>query len=277
MSENTVGQDAIKDAVRDHYGKVAEDASSSCCGSSDSACCSGGECVTLYTSAELADVPAEAAASSRGCGNPVALASLKPGEVVLDLGSGGGIDVLLASRHVGASGFVYGLDMTDEMLELARKNAQKVGLTNAKFLKGDIEAIPLPDASVDAIISNCVINLAPDKGRALREAFRVLRPGGRLAVSDIVIDGDLAGLPVSESQIRAALGWVGCIAGALTMSQYREYLEKAGFEGIEIKVQHRYSMDDLALIRPLADLTPSVIQMLVSRFASSSITARRPE
>ena len=273
MSDPAVSQDTIKEAVRDHYGKVAQDASSSCCGS---ACCSGGECVTLYSSKELADVPAEAAASSRGCGNPVALASLKPGEVVLDLGSGGGIDVLIASGHVGPTGFVYGLDMTDEMLELARKNAQKVGLTNARFLKGDIEAIPLPDASVDVIISNCVINLAPDKEQALREAFRVLKPQGRLAVSDIVIEGDLKGLPVSESKIRAALSWVGCIAGALTAEQYRIHLEEAGFEDIEIQVQHRYSVEDLASIKPLADLGPLVTKELVGRFTSSSIRARRP-
>ncbi|OGF56045.1 MAG: methyltransferase type 11 [Candidatus Fraserbacteria bacterium RBG_16_55_9] len=276
MSDKATKPEAIKEAVRVHYGEVAKSASrgTSCCASSSDTCCS--EESALYTKEELAKVPNEAASSSRGCGNPVALASLRPGETVLDLGSGGGIDVLLAARRVGPTGFVYGLDMTDEMLELARRNMEKAGITNAAFLKGDIESIPLPDASVDVIISNCVINLAPDKGRALREAFRVLRPGGRLAVSDIVIDPNLEGLSVSEDQIRLALSWVGCIAGALTSRQYAAYLENAGFAEIEIGTEQRYSVEDVAGVKPLAGLAPHVVKELVGRFTSSSITAQRP-
>jgi ubiquinone/menaquinone biosynthesis C-methylase UbiE len=209
----------------------------------------------------------------------VGLAGLRAGEVVLDLGSGGGLDVLLAAQRVGPQGFVYGLDMTDEMLDLARRNAEKTGATNVAFLKGDIERIPLPDASVDVIISNCVINLVPDKGQALREAWRVLRPGGRLAVSDIVIDPNLEGLPVSEAQIRGALSWVGCIAGALTTKEYQALLAKAGFEEIQIEIQHRYSAADLVHLvsqeMPLK-LAPEVLRDLVGRFTSSTITAKRP-
>ncbi len=274
---NGTRPETIKEAVRLHYGKVASSAArdANCCTSSANACCSG-DSAPPYTTDELAQIPAEAAMSSRGCGNPVALANLQPGEIVLDLGSGGGMDVLLAAGRVGATGFVHGLDMTEAMLDLARSNATKAGLTNTEFLKGDIETIPLPDASVDVIISNCVINLTPDKGQALREAFRVLKPGGRLAVSDIVIDPDLHGLPVSEEQIRAALSWVGCIAGALTKSEYQEHLRNAGFEDIEIKIQHRYCTDDVMHIKPLAGLAPHVVEDLVGRFTSSSITARRP-
>jgi ubiquinone/menaquinone biosynthesis C-methylase UbiE len=202
-----------------------------------------------------------------------------PGEVVLDLGAGGGMDVLLAAQRVGPQGFVYGLDMTDEMLELARRNAQKAGATNVAFIKGEIEKIPLPDASVDVIISNCVINLSPDKAEALGEAFRVLRPGGRLAVSDIVIDGDLTELPLSEEKIREALSWVGCIGGALTMREYRQFLEAAGFESVALEVKHLYSIGDVASLVPrelLVSLAPRVLEDLVRRFTSSAITARRP-
>jgi arsenite methyltransferase len=267
----------IKEAVREHYGQVAKRAAqgTGCCGESTAGCCRS-ESTPLYTAQELSEVPAQANVSSRGCGNPVALASLQPGEIVLDLGSGGGLDVLLAARRVGPKGFVYGLDMTDEMLELARRNATKAELRNVAFLKGEIETIPLPDASVDVMISNCVINLSPDKGQALREAFRVLKPGGRLAVSDIVIDPDLHGLPVREEQIRTALSWVGCVAGALTTELYRTHLAEAGFEAIEIKVEHRYSPDDQLSIEALKGLAPGVLRDLMSRFTSSSITARRP-
>src|SRR6266496_3906882 len=227
MSQATINPEAIKASVREHYGKAIQGSAccgasspSSCCGSSATSSCCGSSASAeqvLYGDATLASPYS----TSFGCGNPIALASLKAGEVVLDLGSGGGLDVLLAAKRVGTEGYVYGLDMTDEMLAVARRNAEKAGASNVEFIKGDIENIPLPDASIDTIISNCVINLSPDKGQVLHEAFRVLRPGGRLAVSDIVVDGDLTGLPVSEVQIRAALSWAGCIAGALTMEQYR--------------------------------------------------------
>lgn len=197
---------------------------------------------------------------------------------MLDLGSGGGLDVLLAARRVGPTGYVYGLDMTDEMLAVARRNAAKAGASNVEFLKGDIERIPLPDASVDVIISNCVINLSPDKGEVLCEAFRVLRPGGRLAVSDIVVDGDLDGLPVSEIQIRAALNWAGCIAGALTSAQYRRLLADAGFARVEIDIRQRYTAVDMLAYAPdtLAVLPAAVVDELVGRFTSSSVTAWKP-
>ena len=178
-------------------------------------------------------------------------ASLKPGEVVLDLGSGGGLDVLLAAQRVGSQGFAYGLDMTDEMLDVARRNAEKAGASNVSFLKGDIEAIPLPENTIDVIISNCVINLAPDKGQVLSDAFRVLKPGGRLAISDIVIDGNLDEIPLSEVQIRSGLSWAGCIAGALTRDQYQELLSDAGFGDIAVDARQRYSPEDMLTLSPI--------------------------
>ena len=268
----------IESAVREHYGKRIQ-SSASCCGSSSSCCTDTTSTeVALYGAEAIAALPGDLVTASYGCGNPIALASLRPGEVVLDLGSGGGLDVLLAAQRVGPEGHVYGLDMTDEMLAVARRNAEKAGASNVEFLKGDIEAIPLPDASIDVIISNCVINLAPDKGQTLREAFRVLRPGGRLAVSDIVIDGDLSGLPVSEEQIRAALSWAGCIAGALTMSQYRQLLAEAGFERVSIDVHQRYAPEDLLEESPetLSALPADVVSQLVGRFTSSGVTAWTP-
>ncbi|MCU0493355.1 MAG: arsenite methyltransferase [Chloroflexaceae bacterium] len=262
-------QDAetIKASVRDHYGNAIQQRSS-CCGTNSTA-------IELYGSETVAQLSDDVSAPSFGCGNPIALASLKPGEVVLDLGSGGGLDVLLAAQRVGAQGFVYGLDMTDAMLETARRNVAKAGVTNVEFRKGDIEAMPLPDASVDVIISNCVINLAPDKGQVLREARRVLRHGGRLAVSDIVVDGSLAELPVSEAEIRAALSWVGCIAGALTVEEYKRLLFAAGFSTAEIVIQQHYSPEYLLRNQPeaLGKLSPEVVAALVGRFASGSITA----
>jgi len=217
------------------------------------------------------------AEASWGCGNPTAIAALQPGEVVLDLGSGGGLDVMLAARKVGATGFVYGVDMTDEMLALATRNAAKAGVSNVEFRKGQIEAIPLPDASVDVIISNCVINLSPDKGQTLRDALRVLRPGGRLAVSDIVVDGTLDDLPVSEAQVRGALSWAGCVAGALSIDDYRRLLADAGFEAIQIDVKHRYTLAELGQENG-GDLPfpQDLAEQLVDRFTSSNIAARRP-
>ena len=233
--------------------------------------------VPLYDAADLSLVPDDMSGMSLGCGNPTAIAALKPGEVVLDLGSGAGLDVMLAARKVGPTGFVYGVDMTDEMLALARRNAAKAGATNVEFRKGHIEAIPLPDQSVDVIISNCVINLSPDKGQTLTEAFRVLRPGGRLAVSDIVVDGRLDDLPVSEAQIRTALSWAGCIAGALTIDQYKELLTAAGFEEIEVDRQaplHAGGADRRPGRRG-RDAPARSSPQLVDRFTSSNISARR--
>jgi SAM-dependent methyltransferase len=232
----------LKDAVRQKYGEAARQASSadrtSCCGAAQSGCA---DPVTsnLYEISETAGLPREALAASLGCGNPTALAELRPGETVLDLGSGGGIDVLLSAKRVGPSGKVYGLDMTDEMLALARENQRKAGATNVEFLKGDLEDIPLPEASVDVIISNCVINLSPDKDRALREAFRVLRPGGRFAVSDIVVRGE-----VPESIRKSVELWIGCVAGAMEESEYRVRLSAAGFADIEIVPTRVYTSED---------------------------------
>jgi arsenite methyltransferase len=288
MSQATINPEEIKASVREHYGKAIQGSSccgpsspSSCCGSSATSSCCGSSASTeqlLYGDATLATLPDDVVTTSFGCGNPIAIASLNPDEVVLDLGSGGGLDVLLAAKRVGASGYAYGLDMTDEMLAVARRNAERAGATNVEFLKGDIEAIPLPDNSIDVIISNCVINLSPDKGQVLHEAFRVLKPGGRLAVSDIVIDGDLAGLPVSEEQIRAALSWAGCVAGALTSAQYRQILSAAGFTTIDVDVRQRYTVEDLGGDSPsaLEQLDPQVAQDLVGRFTSSSVTAWKP-
>jgi len=288
MDQATQDSTTIKDMVREHYGSRIQSATSSCCGpSAESSCCSGssgGNCcdtpteVALYGSETLATLPADVTTTSFGCGNPIALASLKPGEVVLDLGSGGGLDVLLAAQRVGPAGYVYGLDMTDEMLAVARRNAEKAGAPNVEFIKGDIERIPLPDNSIDVILSNCVVNLSPDKGQVLHEAFRVLRPGGRLAISDIVVDGDLTNLPVSEVQIRAALSWAGCIAGALTIDQYRQLLADAGFTQVEIDIRQRYTAEDLFGDAPetLSALPAEVVNALVGRFTSSAVTALKP-
>ena len=262
---------AIRADVTSYYGDVAQlqlegSPSSDCCGSD------------LYLGEDLTDLPAAAVNSSRGCGNPHVIASLRPGEVVLDLGSGGGLDVLLAARQVGEGGYVYGVDMTDRMLELARGNAAKTGAANVEFRKGDLEELPLADDSVDVIISNCVVNLTPDKGRALREAFRVLKPGGRLAISDIVVDGDLDDLPVSENEIRAGLSWAGCIAGALSATELTRLLEAAGFENIAITFEHRYNSSEFLGDLPpsLSGLTDAVLAELIQRFTSSSIRARKP-
>jgi arsenite methyltransferase len=215
----------IKEAVREKYGQMARQAESG-----EKACC---DTVTanLYADAELAGIPEAAANASLGCGNPTMLAQLHEGETVLDLGSGGGIDVLLSARRVGPTGKAYGLDMTDEMLALARENQRKAGVKNVEFLKGEIENIPLPDAAVDVIISNCVINLSADKGRVLREAFRVLKPGGRFAVSDIVHRGD----PIPDDLRKNVEAWIGCVAGALEESEYRSLLSRAGFKDVDVE------------------------------------------
>jgi arsenite methyltransferase len=232
----------VKDVVKEKYAQAAlrvHSGGSSCCGAS--AAIEGCDPITsnLYDVSQTGALPEEAVLASLGCGNPTALAQLNAGETVLDLGSGGGIDVLLSARRVGPTGRAYGLDMTDEMLALARENQRKAGVENVEFLKGEIESIPLPDNSVDVVISNCVINLSPDKDRVLREAFRVLKPGGRFAVSDVVTRGDV---PTEVRQ--SMLLWVGCIAGALQDWQYVAKLAKAGFDGIDIEPTRVYSIED---------------------------------
>ena len=287
----------IAEAVRERYGAIASDVlageQAGCCGgSSGAACCgstagssccgtSSGDTISqgLYQVDELEGLPLKAALASLGCGNPTALAELHPGEVVLDLGSGGGIDVLLSARRVGPAGFAYGLDMTDAMLELARKNAAEAGATNVEFLKGDIAAIPLPDNSVDVIISNCVINLAADKEPVLREAFRVLKPGGRFAVSDIVIHGGLPADLIDTAELRRDISsWAGCIAGALTDEEYRAGLAAAGLESIDLEVTRRYDAADLGSPLPVwvERLGPDRARDLVRRFASTFVRARKP-
>jgi arsenite methyltransferase len=238
-----VTQLEIKQVVKEKYGQAAlrlGSGGSSCCGASAAldGCC---DPITsnLYDAAQTDELPKEAVLASLGCGNPTALAELKPGETVLDLGSGGGIDVLLSARRVGPAGKAYGLDMTDEMLVLARENQRKAGVENVEFLKGEIEHIPLPDNSVDVVISNCVINLSGNKDRVLREAFRVLKPGGRFAVSDVVVRGQ-----VPEEVRRNMLLWVGCIASALQDYDYVAKLAKAGFDAIDIEPTRVYNIED---------------------------------
>ena len=236
----------LQQQVERHYAEAARavrsGAKSSCCGGGCAGPTDAVDPITrdLYRPEELSGLPETAFLASLGCGNPTALAELKAGEVVLDLGSGGGIDVLLSARRVGPSGKVYGLDMTDEMLALARENQAKSGVANVEFLKGTIDAIPLPDRSVDVIISNCVINLAADKDRVLREAFRVLKPGGRFAVSDIVLE---RGLPAGLQ--RSVALWTGCVAGALTMDDYAHKLRAAGFEHASFEITRRYDREDM--------------------------------
>src|ERR1700693_4294952 len=241
--EGTMTHQNITDVVREKYGEAARQALSgkaSCCGKTSASGLSGDPITSnLYAISERAEVPEKALLASLGCGNPTALAKIEPGEVVLDLGSGGGIDVLLSAKRVGPSGKAYGLDMTDEMLELARENQQRAGVENAEFLKGQIENIPLPEASVDVIVSNCVINLSADKDRVLREAFRVLKPGGRFAVSDVVVSGEIP--PAIRQSI---LLWVGCVAGALSEDEYRKKLEAAGFGNVTIEPTRIYSVED---------------------------------
>jgi len=259
----------IKDAVREKYSKAALRAGDSCCGSRV-----GTNSITsnLYTDDQTGGLPDAALAASLGCGNPTALAELRPGETVLDLGSGGGIDVLLSARRVGASGKAYGLDMTDEMLALARENQRKAGTLNVEFLKGEIEAIPLPDNTVDVIISNCVINLSGDKDRVLQEAFRVLKPGGRFAVSDVVTRG-----AVPEEIRRDMLLWVGCIAGALDEGDYRAKLAAAGFEAIDVEPTRIYQVEDARefLAGKGVDVD-AMAEAVEGKFMSAFIRARKP-
>jgi arsenite methyltransferase len=267
----------IKDVVKEKYGeaalRVASGQANSCCGGS-SACGTEIDPITsnLYGDSEKGAVPEQAVLASLGCGNPTALAELREGETVLDLGSGGGIDVLLSGRRVGPSGRAYGLDMTDEMLALARANQKKAGVENVEFLKGEIESIPLPDNSVDVVISNCVINLSSDKDRVLREAFRVLKPGGRFAVSDVVVRGD-----VPREVREHMLLWVGCIAGALQDSDYFVKLAKAGFENIDIEPTRVYDIEDARAFLSTEGIDVDTIAPQVQgKFMSAFVRASKP-
>jgi SAM-dependent methyltransferase len=262
----------IQDAIREKYGAIARSVEKTgCCGPAPCGC---GDPISsnLYSDAEAAGLPFEAVAASLGCGNPTVLANLEPGQTVLDLGSGGGIDVLLAGKRVGPTGKVYGLDMTDDMLALARENQRKAGAANVEFLKGAIEAIPLPDNSVDVIVSNCVINLSVNKDAVFREAFRVLRPGGRLAVSDVVTQGAV------PDEVRRSLElWVGCIAGALRDDEYVGKLAIAGFRTIEIEPWRVYRFEDARAFLAEAGLdADQVAREIDGRVASAFIRATKP-
>jgi 2-polyprenyl-3-methyl-5-hydroxy-6-metoxy-1,4-benzoquinol methylase len=267
----------IKEVVKEKYGQAAlrvTKGGSSCCGAAPTVegCC---DPITsnLYDGSQASQIPEKALRASLGCGNPTALAELKPGETVLDLGSGGGIDVLLSAKRVGASGKAYGLDMTDEMLALARDNQRKGGVENVEFLRGEIENIPLPDNSVDVIISNCVINLSADKDRVLREAFRVLKPGGRLAVSDVVVRGEV------PAEIRRSVElWIGCVAGALELSEYRMKLAAAGFEAIDIDPTRVYKAEDARQFLAGEGIDADAIAPLVDgKFMSAFVRAMKPD
>jgi arsenite methyltransferase len=267
----------IKDVVKEKYGQAAlrvTSGGSSCCGGAPA---DGLSCdpitSNLYDESQARQIPEEAMLASLGCGNPTALAKLNSGETVLDLGSGGGIDVLLSARRVGPNGKAYGLDMTDEMLALANENKHKAGAENVEFLKGEIESIPLPDNTVDVIISNCVINLSADKDRVLREAFRVLKPGGRFAVSDVVTRGEIA------PEVRqSVLLWVGCIAGALEANEYRGKLSAAGFEQVEIEPTRIYRVDDAREFLSSSGIDVDAIAAQVDgKFMSAFVRAVKPE
>ena len=267
--------DSIKDVVQQKYGEAALHARSGMkagCGCGTSC---GPDPITsnLYDATQAAGVPAEAMLASLGCGNPTALAELKAGEAVLDLGSGGGIDVLLSAKRVGPTGKAYGLDMTDEMLALARENQSKSGLANVEFLKGEIEHIPLPDNSIDVIISNCVINLSGDKDRVIAEAFRVLKPGGRLAVSDVVVRGH----DVPADVRRSMELWIGCIAGALEEDSYREKLARAGFEAVDVEPTRVYRAADAKQFLAEAGIEDEhIVAAIDGRFMSAFIRAHKP-
>ena len=306
MSNVSTSDEHLREAIRERYTIAAIQATgtsnqegNACCGTDccssiavtqqptsnqeASACCGTTCCTTedggsitkdLYSELELGDVPVLAALASRGCGNPTALAELRPGEKVLDLGSGGGIDVLLSARRVGTTGFAYGLDMTDAMLDLAERNRVKSGIENVQFLKGIIEAIPLPENSVDVVISNCVINLSANKGQVIREAYRVLVPDGRFAVSDIVFQGKIP--EALQADLEA---WAGCIAGALEEDEYRHLLHEAGFVDVEVEVTRRYALQDIAesgASNALASLSEQERIALDGKFVSAFIRARKP-
>lgn len=273
----------LKEIVREKYGEAAKRVRTGaglpadCC--SKTSCCEGSASSScdpitsdLYDEVQTSGVPEKAILASLGCGNPTALAELKPGEIVLDLGSGGGIDVLLSAKRVGPTGKAYGLDMTDEMLALAEENKRKSGLTNVEFLKGEIENIPLPDNSVDVIVSNCVINLSGDKDKVFREALRVLKPGGRFAVSDVVVQGEV------PAQVRKSMElWVGCVAGALVEMDYVKRLAKAGFDAIDIEPTRIYSIEDARQFLTGEDLDVDAIAPLVKdKFISAFVRARKP-
>ncbi len=270
--------DALRAEVREKYGeaarRAAEGSSASCgCGTT---CCGAGETwnpitAELYDEGETAGIPAAALLASLGCGNPTALAELRPGETVLDLGSGGGIDVLLSARRVGPTGKAYGLDMTDEMLALAETNRRAAGATNVEFLKGEIERIPLPDASVDVIISNCVINLSADKRRVLAEAYRVLKPGGRFAVSDVVARSEMP-----ESVRRSVELWIGCVAGALEESEYRHLLAESGFESIDVEPTRIYEAADARALLADAGIDEAAVAAADGKFMSAFVRAVKP-
>ena len=265
----------IQEAVQQKYSEAAKRAASG-----GTACCGGGAELSgcdpitkdLYSDVEKGALPEKAVAASLGCGNPTALAKLQPGEVVLDLGSGGGIDVILSAKRVGPTGKAYGLDMTDEMLALARENQKKARVENVEFLKGAIESVPLPDNSVDVIISNCVINLSGNKDRVLAEAFRVLRPGGRFAVSDVVVRGDV------PADIRKSMElWVGCIAGALEENEYREKLARAGFESVDVEPTRVYRIEEAREFLEGAGLDPEIVgPQIDGKFISAFVRAVKP-
>ena len=264
----------IREVVKEKYGAAATRAAE---GSPATGCCGGdSECdpitSNLYDASQIGTLPVEAVIASLGCGNPTALAELEPGETVLDLGSGGGIDVLLSARRVGPTGKVYGLDMTDEMLALARDNQTRAGIDNVEFLKGEIEQIPLPDNSVDVIISNCVINLSADKDRVLAEAFRVLKPGGRFAVSDVVVRGD----DVPAELRRSMELWIGCVAGALEEREYRRKLESAGFTSIDLEPTRIYRAADATSFLEEGGLDPALLERVDGKFMSAFVRAQKP-
>ena len=267
----------IKEVVKEKYGEAAlrvKTGGSTCCGSAPATAenCCDPITANLYDASQIGQIPEEALLASLGCGNPTALARLNPGEVVLDLGSGGGIDVLLSARRVGPTGKAYGLDMTDEMLALANENKRKSGLQNVEFLRGEIEHIPLPDNSVDVIISNCVVNLSADKDQVLREAFRVLKPGGRFAISDVVTRGEM--LPEIRKSV---LLWVGCVAGALEEKEYRAKLTAAGFEQVDLEPTRVYRVEDARefLAREGVDVD-AIAPQLDGKFMSAFVRAVKP-
>jgi arsenite methyltransferase len=276
--EEPMSVENIKEVVKEKYGqaalRVAAGHGNSCCAGSSALDVSCDPITSnLYGPSETRELPPEALQLSLGCGNPTAFAELHPGETVLDLGSGGGIDVLLSARRVGPAGKVYGLDMTDEMLALARENQKKAGVQNVEFLKGEIESIPLPKNSVDVVISNCVINLSADKDRVLREAFRVLKPGGRFAVSDVVVRGDV------PADIRRSIElWAGCVAGALEEREYRAKLAAAGFEAIDVEPTRIYHIEDARELLARTGLDIDIIAPLVDgKFMSAFVRAKKPD